>query len=73
MGLHADANKWRRARPEKGEKQAVREEARALVAEAATVKDIEAQTAEAGATIEVDQKVETVQGEMVGGEFLGDL
>lgn len=34
MRLHSDASKWRRARPEKGEKQAIREEARAMVAEA---------------------------------------
>lgn len=35
MGLHADAGKWRRAQPEKGAKQSLREEARAMVAEAA--------------------------------------
>ena len=43
MRLHADASKWRRARPEKGEKQAIRDEARAMVAEAT---ELEAQAVE---------------------------
>ncbi len=41
--LHADASKWRRAQPEKGEKQSIREEARALVTEAT---QLEAQAVE---------------------------
>ncbi len=43
MGLHADAGKWRRAQPERGAKQSLREEARAMVAEAA---QLEAQAVE---------------------------
>ena len=39
MGLHAEAGKWRRAQPEKGAKQSLREEARAMVAEAAQLEE----------------------------------
>ena len=45
----------------------------ALIAEGGVVKGIEAQTAEAGATIDAEQDAGTVQGQLVGGEFMGDL